>query len=50
MDEMENGHEHDAEDCDECQRNAVDEENMSLAMTGMALFGIIGFLMWYMMR
>ena len=43
-------HEHDEETCDECHRNAVDEENMSIAMTGFALFGVILFLMWYMLR
>lgn len=41
---------HDEENCEECQRDVVDEENMSLTMSGLAFFGVILFLMWYMLR
>ena len=43
-------HDHDEETCTECHANKVDEENMSIAMTGFALFGVIAFLMWYMLK
>lgn len=49
-DMVEHEHEHDAEHCDECQRNALEESNMQMALVGFVLFGMILFLMWYMLR
>ena len=43
-------HAHDPEHCDECLKEAQEEADMSLAMTGFAAFGMILFVMWYMLR
>ena len=42
--------EHDPDNCDECQKEHQEEVDMSMAMTGFAVFGLILFAMWYMLR
>ena len=44
------GHVHDEEHCEECAKEHQEEVDMSMAMTGFAVFGIILFAMWYMLR
>ena len=43
-------HEHNPDECEDCQMEAKQDYDMGLAMTSFAIFGIILFAMWYMLR
>lgn len=43
-------HIHDPDTCEDCQAEALEDVDMGIEMIGLALFGAVLFVMWYMLR
>lgn len=43
-------HIHDPDTCSDCQAEALEDADMGIEMIGFALFGVVLFVMWYMLR